>query len=1227
MECQNCHAENTESRTFCRECGNKLLLTCPECNAENMSDDKFCGKCGNNLLRPKDVPNEFSFDEKLERIQRYLPKGLTEKILSQKGKIEGERKIVTVMFCDMANFTLMVESLGPEKAYRIMDQVYEILIHKVHIYEGIVNEMTGDGVLALFGAPLAIEDAPQRALRSAIAIHSGISLFNEANDIYPPIKMRIGIHTGPVVVGSLGNDLRVEFKAVGDTVNIASRVEGMAKPESTFITEETYRLVEGLFVFESKGARNIKGISNSIKLYELISAKKDIYRPRLGSERKIYSEMVGRNKELNKIELQVAKLIDGAGSVVSIIGEAGVGKSRLVAELVKRQVMSGVKILEGRAISIGRNLSFYPFIDLLKNWSRIKEDDDEAAAFSKLNIAIERVANEKALEIVPFIAKLVGMKLLGRYAERIKGIEGEALEKLIVKNLRDLMKSISLFEPLVIIIEDFQWADESSVELLESLVGVTGQFKILFIIVFRPNYKETGDRIIESVKNNSNIFFIELHLEPLGSRYSKTLINNMLKVSHFPRVIIDQIIERSGGNPFFIEEVVRSFIDEGAVIINNNSFEVTYKMDSVSIPETINEVLMARIDRLEDKTRHLVLIASVIGRNFFYKILTEVAEEIENIDSKISYLKQVQLIRERKRLQEIEYLFKHALAQQAAYDSILIQNRKRLHLKVANSIETIFKDRLNEFYGVLCYHFINGENAEKAEEFMIKAGGEALKSSASNEALHYYKNALELYTANKSNLADPIKIADLQENIARAFLNKGRFIEAIEFFDKAAENRGKRLPKLNALNIPILLLDIAAITLKLYLPTIRRQTDPNESDIDKMIKDLNIMWAIGSADIGRALFYNIRVLRKILNYNISASKHFINCVAGLSCMFSVGGISFSISRKLIEHAKMNFPSSDAKTYHYKPFEMIHNYLIGNWEKNFDNELINDALEFGDLMSASTYLYIQGATLIELGELELAEMSINKQHEIGEEYRFEHSVSDVYVLKSKLLYKSGHFHEAIKLVSKGIEHSEKLKWDIRTIQLLGISARVRVSLNDLDQAKEDLERAATLVSKIGENAIISFFYIDYLMGLYQINLHKYAESIQNGNKKQRKKHKRQFLKIANKVMNYTKKRVIGDRTEAIRLKGNYFWISGDQKSAIKLWRIAMNEGNKLHAKLELSKTYLEVGIRLKESKSNYQAVNDSSADEFLDKARNLFLEMKLQRLIDQLDCLPVHDSCP
>ena len=336
MKCPQCPHENREGANFCKKCGAKLELICPECSTLLTLDCLFCDECGFKVSNfPERAPKDLPLDEKLTKIQKYLPKGLTEKILSQRDRIEGERKQVTVMFCDMVGFTSLIEKLDPESAYGVVDQVYEILIHKVHDYDGTVNEMTGDGIMALFGAPIALEDAPQRAIRSSTAIHREMIRFSDKikQDIkgIPPLKMRIGLHTGPVVVGAVGNDLRVEFKAVGDTVNLASRMEGLAEPGTTYVTEATYRLTEGLFRFEAVGEKEVKGRKERVKVYRAIAPSTSRTRFDVSTERGL-TPLVGRDRELELLLDGFERCKTGRGQAISIVADAGVGKSRILYE-------------------------------------------------------------------------------------------------------------------------------------------------------------------------------------------------------------------------------------------------------------------------------------------------------------------------------------------------------------------------------------------------------------------------------------------------------------------------------------------------------------------------------------------------------------------------------------------------------------------------------------------------------------------------------------------------------------------------------------------------------------------------------------------------------------------------------------------------------------------------------------------------------------------------------
>jgi predicted ATPase/class 3 adenylate cyclase len=1192
-------------------------MNCPECHIENPEAANFCYECGHTLpLTTKATSPVISFDEKLAKIQRYLPRGITDKILNQKEKLEGERRQVTVMFCDMEGFTPLVDMLGSEEAYQIMDQVYEILIHSVHDFEGTVNEMTGDGIMALFGAPIALEDAPQRALWSALSIHREIVRLNRPKKAIEPIKMRIGIHTGPVVVGTLGNDLRVEFKAVGNTVNLASRMEKLAEAGSTYVTEETFKQTKELFRFETVGKKSVKGKKESILVYKVLSAKKDVYRPRLGSERRIYSKMVGRDKELDRLELQVMKVINGAGSVVNIIGEAGIGKSRLVAELKKNQVIRRTRLIEGRAISIGRNLNFHPIIDVLKQWARIREDDGEAMALGKLESAVRSLYPEEFADVLPFVATLMGMKLSGKNAERVRGIEGEALEKLILKNLRELIIKATQQTPLVLVFEDLHWADTSSIELMKSIFRLAETHRILFINVFRPGHKETSERVVETVKERLRVYYVEIVLRPLDESKSETLITNMLNIGEIHHALIGEITRRTGGNPFFMEEVVRSLIDQRAIILKNRTFQVTKKLGAVAIPNTVNDVLMARIDRLEDESHKLIKIASVIGRNFFYRILSEVAVTVEDMEGKLSYLKQAEFIRERKRMGEVEFLFKHALTQEAAYESILPRKRKELHLKVANSIEKVFSQRLHEFYGMLAYHYSKAEDLEKTEEYLIKAGEEALKSSASNEALHYYQEALSLYLKMHGEAADPAKIAMLEKNIALALHNRALYAESVEHFNKAINYYWGELPKHPISAAFKLLSGIADVLVGLYLPSLKFKRIPTQRDIeavDLYFKKNRVLAIIDAKTYFIESFY---FLKKVTSFNPTKLQYGIGYFAGASSLFSFSGISFGLSRKILDSTKEKInPEDEKQLVIYDLLETLHYYLEGNWKeiRDHDDDMVKKILSKGDLYFAPQHLLWHGYPKLFQGEFNIAKLIVNKLNEIGEVYENDFSLLLKSKLNTDLLTECRNFHDAMIELEQAIDFTEKTGFGISLLELYSRRAMIQMLMGDIAEAEKSLQQADKVRTQVhAAPVMLSTFYLSQLEYLlYRLEESKSTISKSDSIEYREKAFKsgRMLLKISRKAAQH--------RTESYKLFGVYYWLIEEQKKALKWWNRSIKEAEYLGARLGLSRTYFEVGKRLLEARSKYKKVNGIEAEEYLERAKVLFEEMELQWDLNEL----------
>ena len=1132
--------------------------------------------------------------------------------------IESERRIATVMFADISGFTAMSEKMDPEQVTCTMNDCFFMMGECIEKHGGTIDKFIGDCVMVLFGVPKALEDAPQKAVNAAIEIRNRLYKFNQEKSLTIPLNIHIGINTGPVVAGMIGSGQKQDFTVMGDTVNLASRLEDASQVGQILVGPATYKATKTGFKYKTLQPIALKGKAEPVPVYELLSVKETLSRVQPGIDRMISSVMVGRDQELNELEFQIMKAINREGSIINVIGEAGIGKSRLIAELKNRDVMKRVTLLEGRAISMGANLGYHLIIDLLKNWAQITEDDSEVAAFTKLESAIRTTYPEALGEILPFVATLMGVKLMGRYAERMKGIEGEALEKLILKNVRDLITKGTQRAPLVAILEDLHWADTSSIELMESLFRLAAKERVVFINVFRPGYTETGDKITKTIQENYPEKYTEIMLQPLDERQTETLITNLLNIKGFPHKLKDQIVQRAGGNPYFIEEVVRSFIDEGAVVMKEGGFEVTDRLNAMSIPRTINEVLMARIDRLDHKTRDLVKTASVIGRNFFYRILAEVARTIEDMDSRLEYLEEIQLIRERKRMEELEYLFKHALAQEVAYDSILVQRRKELHKNVADSIEKVFNERLHEFYGMLAFHYSQAEDPDKTEEYLIKAGEESLKASASAEALHYCQQALNLYLRKYGNKADPKTVAMLEKNIALALYSRGQLAESIEYFDKVLAFYGERFPKNPISTAFKFSTGFFAFLVGLYLPFFKWKKSPKQDEKEFMSLYHKKLYALGLTDPLPFFLHTFYFLNRFTKFDITQIENGVASMTAMSMLFSWPGISFRLSRKILDFIRGRKYESDYRTeIYYLLSESMLQCTSGDWPEKIDfrYDLIDCNLQAGDFINTTNYIAWNVFMNTGKGNFPAALKLTEKQAEIATTYENEYARAMKFFFRSYLLMKYWMVQETLTEVNAGIQFIEKTGFLPWLIYFYSVKSRIELSLGNVESAMQDLEQAGKIKSEV---TAAPMHLAQYAVTRFILHLHQIEEL----GKKAGTQHRSNAFKAGNEAIR-TASKMATIKTEALKLMGVYYWIIGKQRKAIKWWRKSISEGQCLNDRLELSRTYYEVGKRLLEPKSKYKELDGIKAEEYLEKARVMFEEMDLQWDLDELEKLRLH----
>ncbi len=775
MKCRKCHFENREKAKFCSNCGNKLEPLCQKCGNSNPSRSKFCDHCGHKLISlSPPVNGELSFDEKLDKIQRYLPKGLIEKVLSQRDKIEGEHRQVTVMFCDMESFTPLVEKLGPEQAYIIMDQVYEILILKVHKYEGTVNEMTGDGIMALYGAPVALEDAPQRAVRSAMAIHREITRFmdklrQENNDV-SSIKMRVGIHTGQVVVGTLGNDLRVEFKVVGDTVNLASRMEGIAQPGTTYVTEETFKLAEGFFRFESLGEKKVKGRQKSVRAYRVIAPNTLRTRFDVSAEKGL-TPFIARERELELLLDGFERIKTGRGHAFSIIAEAGMGKSRLLYEFRKTIANEDITFLEGKCLSYNRGLAYHPILEILKANFNIHGNDQDVEVRDKIIRGLTLLGPDEATAL-PYLLELLSVKESG--VDKLF-LSPEARKAKTLDSINRIIVKASRIRPLVVAFEDLHWLDESSEQVLKGLLNSIPEQRILLIFTYRPEYSHTW------INNNHHS---RLTLNRFSNRENQIMTSHLLGTNVLDKALEELILEKTEGVPFFIEEFIMSFTDLKVIERKGGQCRLVKNSQHIAVPSTIQDVIMARVDTLPQGAKEVLQIGSVIEREFRLELLMRGMGITEGeLLSHLLLLKETELVYEQRSQSKTTYVFKHALTRDVIYHSILARNRKKLHRKIGNAIETLYKETIIDYYGVLAEHFTIGGNYVKGAEYSRLASARSERAGAINDAIVYTMKRVS--SLEKLSQTDEVQeqIIDARTALGGYLLRKLLYKEAKEAID------------------------------------------------------------------------------------------------------------------------------------------------------------------------------------------------------------------------------------------------------------------------------------------------------------------------------------------------------------------------------------------------------------------------------------------------------------
>ena len=771
MTCPRCQRENPATVKFCGECGARLDVACSACRAPNPGANKFCHECGA-PMGPKPAAGPLASPES------YTPKHLAEKILTSKAALEGERKQVTVLFADLKGSMELLADRDPEQARKILDPVLEHMMEAVHRYEGTVNQVMGDGIMALFGAPLAHEDHAVRACYAALRMQESVRRYADGLRRDEGVSILIlGVNSGDVVVRAIGSDLRMDYTAVGQTTHLAARMEQLATPGSILMTADTLRLAEGSVEVKPLGPVNVKGLGGPVDVFEMTGAGPVRTRLQASAARGL-TRFVGRDPELEQLRQAQEQTGSGRGQVVAVVGEPGVGKSRLLYEFVRSHRAQGWRVLQSASVSYGKATSYLPVIELLRDFFGIEARDDTRAVQAKVTGIV--LTLDRALEdaIVPLLALLDALPA----DDALLALEPAHRRQLTLAAIKRVLLRESQVQPLVVIFEDLHWIDTETQAGLDLLVESLPSARVLLCVNYRPEYQHAW---------GSKTYYRQLRIDPLARASAAELLGALLGDDFTLHRLAQVLIERTDGNPFFLEESVRALVETEALVGEPGHRRLTRAIETVQIPASVQAILAARIDRLDPEDKQLLQTAAVIGTEVPLTLLQAVADRPEEaLRSSLGRLQGAEFLYESSLFPDVQYTFKHALTHEVTYASLLGPRRRDLHARIVSVTERLAPARLEEEVERLAHHAYRGEVWEQAVDYLHRAARKAASRSAHREAVVACERALEALRNLSESRETLSRGVDLRRQLDFELFLLGEIPRALEVLEEA--ERGAR---------------------------------------------------------------------------------------------------------------------------------------------------------------------------------------------------------------------------------------------------------------------------------------------------------------------------------------------------------------------------------------------------------------------------------------------------
>jgi class 3 adenylate cyclase/predicted ATPase len=732
MTCPKCRQENPLSAKFCSQCGARFGATCAACGSQLAPGARFCNECGQTVVTATAVLAPARYGAPAS----YTPKHLAEKILTSRSAIEGERKQVTVLFADLKGSLELLADRDPEDVRKLLDPVLDCMMEAVHRYEGTVNQVMGDGVMALFGAPIAHEDHAVRACYAAMRMQESVKRYAEEilRLIGVTIRIRVGLNSGEVVVRAIRGDLQMDYTAVGQTTHVAARMEQIADPGAILLTPQTLALAEGFIAVKSLGPVPIKGLSEPVEVHQLTGGGAARSRLQATAGRGL-TKFVGRTTEMAQLHDALAQAFDGRGQVVTVVGEPGVGKSRLFWELTHAHRTEGALVLEAASVSYGRATVYFPVITLLKAYFQIDARDDTRRVREKVTGKL--LSLDRALEpALPALLALLDVLIEDAAWTRLDPPQRKQHTLDAVKRL--LLRE-SQVQPVVVIFEDLHWVDGETQSLLDVLVDNLPTARVLLLANYRPEYQHGW---------SSKTYYRQIRLDPLLPASAEEVLAALLGPDPALKPFKQMLIERAEGNPFFLEESVQTLVETKTLEGLRGAYRLTRTPERLEIPGTIKAMLAARVDRIPPDDKRLLHAASVIGKEFPFALLEAMVEmPADELRSSLGRLQAAEFLYEMRLFPDLEYAFKHALTHEVAYQSLLKTSRQQYHQRIADVLAARFPETVEAQPEVLAHHYTEAGLAEQAVPYWLRAGQRAIERSANAEAVSHLTKGLAVLSS------------------------------------------------------------------------------------------------------------------------------------------------------------------------------------------------------------------------------------------------------------------------------------------------------------------------------------------------------------------------------------------------------------------------------------------------------------------------------------------------